>query len=260
MAFPGGTESYRVDSDPVSARGVQFDEGDLAGSSQDLAATLWDRDGKVELDELLSSLATTEFELAGVEAVLKSDEVEVEQWRVGEAAAQAHLEANAGCDFPWSSRRDLKNPLASSAGAELVGFDIARDPVRLAVGEVKTSDQADGPPTVMYGDLGLIRQIEAARDEEEIAKNLLRWLGFRALDADWRQQYCEAAARLLANPKDISLFGVLVRTVPPDPKDLRSAAETLASDTADPTKIALEALYVSAEWLAEVYEVAGGDD
>ncbi len=260
MTFPPGRETYRVDSEPVNARGVQFDDDDLADSSPVLAATLWDRGGKEELGELLSSLATTEFEQAGVEGILSSDEVDVEQWRVGEAAAQAHLEANVACHFPWSSRRDLKNPAASSAGAELVGFDVARDPARLAIGEVKTSDQAHAPPSVVHGDLGLIGQLAAARDQEEIAKNLMRWLGFRSLDADWRQQYCESAARILANPKDISLFGVLVRTVDPDPDDLRSAAATLATDTADPTTIALEALYVSAEWLADVYEAAGGDD
>lgn len=260
MSFPEGTESYRVDSDPVRARGVQFDSDQLADSSAQLAATLWDRDGKDELDELLSSLATTEFEQRGVEAILNSDEIEVEQWRVGEAAAQAHLEANVECHFPWTSRRDLKNPLASSAGAELVGFDVSCDPARLAIGEVKTSDQADAPPSVVYGDAGLIGQLSAARDQEEIAKSLLRWLGFRALDADWRQQYCEAAARLLANPKDLSLFGVLVRTVAADSEDLRSAAAALAPDTADPTRLVLEALYVSAEWLADVHQAAGSDD
>lgn len=260
MTFPGGTEAYRVDSEPVRARGVSFDEDDLATSSGELAQTLWDRDGKEELGELLSSLATTEFEQAGVEAILASDEVEVEQWRVGEAAAQAHLEANVDCHFPWSSRRDLKNPLASSAGAELVGFDVAGDLARLAIGEVKTSDQADAPPSVVYGSAGLIGQLSEARDQEGIAKSLMRWLGFRALDAPWGQEYREAATRLLANPRDISLFGVLVRTVPPDPGDLQSVAATLAADTADPTSIVLEAMYVSAEWLADVYEAAGSDD
>lgn len=259
MTFPAGTEAYRADAPPITARGVQFSGEELDDAANAVAQVLWDDEAKAELAELLASVASTEFAVDAIDDVLRSDERTVEEWRAGEAVAQTHLEANVQCFFPWNSRRDLKNPSASPAGAELVGFDRSHSPSRLAVGEVKTSEQEDRPPSVVYGTHGLQQQLISTRDEEHVCQNLLRWLGMRALEASWEDEYRAAAARFLQASDDISLFGVLVRTVDPDPTDLKSTAEALAADTQAPTSVTLEALYVQPDWLADVASDPGED-
>ena len=253
MAFPAGTECYSADAAPVRARGTQFPPEGLDGDGRAaVAEVLWDPEGKQEVEELVASVPGTEFHSDGIREILASDEQPVDDWRAGEAVAQAHLETSAGCAFPWGPRRDLKNPLGSPPGAELVGFDKGYEPPRLAIGEVKTSGQKASPPSVIYGDDGLRAQLVAARDDADIAKNLLRWLGFRAAGRPWLQDYCEATKRFLNDAGDVSIFGVLVRTVEPDDGDLRAMATFLATDTNGPATIRLDALYVSGEWLIEV--------
>jgi len=259
VTFPAGTEAYRTDVNPIQARGITFSADELEKVVEAASEVAWDRPGKEELGELLASVASTEFESEGVEAILSSDETSIEDWRAGEAVAQAHLAENIDCFFPWGSRRDLKNPLASPAGAELVGFDRRQNPTRLALGEVKTSRQEQAPPTVVHGEDGLNAQLVAIRDEKTICQNVLRWLGFRAEGAEWVEDYKSAASRFLANPKDVSAFGVLVRTVDPDANDLRLSAEHLAPDTEEPISIGLEAVYVAEDTLKAIAEPPGTD-
>jgi len=87
-----------------------------------------------------------------------------ETWRVGEAVAHAELEANRGCSFPWSARRDAKNRRASAAGAEMVGF-VRRpgDPARFAFGEVKTSSEKNAPPAVARDLRRQLRELATTR-------------------------------------------------------------------------------------------------
>jgi hypothetical protein len=257
LTFPAGQEAYRTGRHPVWGRGVKLAEEEAEDAGEAVGSVLWDSGGKAELDELLGSLATTSFETSAVEAILASDERSVDDWRAGEAVAQAHLEANLDCTFPWGTRRDLKNPSASPAGAELVGFDKRHDPPRLVVGEVKTSAQNACPPSVVYGEDGLQKQLVSTRDQQQIIENLLRWLGMRAIDASWQDDYRAAAERFLAHPKDFSIFGVLIRTVDPDEADLRSTAESLVDGSDPPISVALEALYVSADWLSAVSRAPG---
>src|SRR5262249_11089594 len=144
-------------------------------------------------------------------------------------------------------------------GAELVGFDKTHAPPRLVVGEVKTSSQDACPPSVVYGEDGLQVQLRSTRDRREIAENLLRWLGMRAIDAAWPGGYRAAAESFLAHPKAFSSAGVRVRTVDPDEADLRSTAESLVEGSAAPVSLALEAIYVSAQWLEALARAPGED-
>jgi hypothetical protein len=72
----------------------------------------------------------------------------------------------------------------------------------------------------------------------------MKYLGYRARKTSWWQQYQSASGRLLANSDDLALFGVLVRDVAPDPRDLAPVATVLAQNCPKDTVVDLRAIYV----------------
>lgn len=270
MPIPRGTECFNADCSPVIARGLVYSEDELETAlGGPVLAILRDDAGNEVLSGLLTGVAETEFQKESVGRILSYKRIP-EDWRVGEAIAESYLNVHRACIFPWPAGRDKKNPESSQPGADLVGFqhtdDTAR-PHRFAFGEVKTSSERRWPPQVMYGRHGMVRQIESLRDNKEVKDHLVRYLGHRILGTGWRYQYnkegasyvlvvlgdlhlvwqnqfLEAASRYLADPTDVSLFGVLVRDVEPRASDLRNRAETLASDCPEQTSIELTAIYL----------------
>jgi len=250
MTMAAGTECYNADTTPITARGVTYNETELdeaLGSS--VASILWDDAGTVDLNAILSSVVTTDFSESSVRRILSSQPTP-QNWRVGEGLAEAFLTEHRNCEFPWPSGRDLRNPRSSPAGTDLVGFqkfDSTVENCRFAFGEVKTSSQEAWPPTVVDGrNHSLIKQIEGLRDTPDIKDNLVKYLGHHAQGADWLSTYQSAAKRYLANPNDVSLFGVLVRDVEPKAEDLSKRASDLASGCPSGTSIELRAMYFPA--------------
>lgn len=245
--FPSGKESYNVDQAPVVARGVEFcDDGFDLGNQAGVQEVLLDQSGREEDAAFLSSLDGTGFDDQLVDDVLGSADVQdaVEDWRVGEAIAQAELEANRFCRFPWNARRDLKNPRASLAGAELVGFHTRPGSTAcFGFGEVKTSSQERYPPSVTTD---LKRQMTALCDDPGVRHNLIRYLTSRASKADWLPVFQEAWAALNRDRKHFSVFGVLVRDVVSDARDLEGLARDLGPKGGGQTHIELRGLYFQA--------------
>jgi hypothetical protein len=247
MTIATGKEIYNTDIPPVTARGISYTDEELgAGLRGSVSSILWDDSGKSDLQAILSAVATTDFSDTSVKRILSQSPV-VEDWRVGEGLAEIYLREHKNCEFPWPSGRDLKNPGASPAGTDLVGFqetDAVVNAHRFAFGEVKTSAQELWPPNVMDGRHGLQKQLEALRDATDVKDALVRYLGHHAGGARWLQRYQSAAARYLTDSSDVSLFGVLIRDVQPKADDLRKRAEVLAGNCPSQTNIELRALYL----------------
>jgi hypothetical protein len=247
MTMAAGTDVYNVDAPPVLARGASYNEAELnTALTGSVSEILWDVSGTGNLEAVLASVATTDFDAEGVRRILTSHRVP-ENWRVGECLAEAFLVEHRGCEFPWPSGRDLKNPCASPAGTDLVGFQrIAppNDDYCFAFGEVKTSEQQAWPPNVMDGRNGLQKQLEDLRDSTEVKDALVKYLGHHSHGAGWSPHYKKASQRYLANPQDVSLFGILVRDVEPKPEDLKVRAISLAKKCPAQTKIELRAMYL----------------
>lgn len=246
MTMVAGTECYNADATPITARGVTYNGAELdeaLGSS--VASILWDDAGVIDLNVILSSVVTTDFSEGSVRRILSSQPTP-ENWRIGEGLAEAFLIEHRNCEFPWPSGRDLRNPRSSPAGTDLVGFQKFYGAVkncRFAFGEVKTSGQEAWPPAVVDGRHGLVKQIEGLRDTTDVKDNLVKYLGHHAQGSDWLSSYQDAARRYLANPNDISLFGVLIRDVEPKADDLSKRASDLASRCPSETSIELRAMY-----------------
>lgn len=129
---------------------------------------------------------------------------------MGEALAEIVI-SDLGCFFPWPSGRDAKNPAASDAGTDLVGFHATDESVTFAFGEVKTSSDPTAPPSATYGRHGLKEQIERLHMSFAVRRDLVTYLGFHAQGTHWEDDFRSAAQRFLTNDLNLLLFGVLIR-------------------------------------------------
>lgn len=253
VTVAAGREVYSVDAGRVLARGrvhsrVQRDRA-LDGA---VRALIEDHAGRAAGRLSTASLALTGFETKNLEAVLAGGP-SPKDWQVGEALAEAYLESNKQCRFPWSDRWDERKEKSSLPGADLVGFQRTSDtalPVRFAFGEVKTSSQEAYPPSVMHGSEGLKQQLEDLRDRKRIRHTLMRYLMFRAVGAAWEGDFRSAVKRYLAATTDVVIFGFLVRDVPPDARDLTARAKGLSVKHPRKMQIELLALYLPAGSIA----------
>ena len=254
MTVARGEAVYDLGSPPCSGAGLRWSEGELdAAMNGGVAAVLFDDEGKADIEEILAGLAETEFEQAGLRRVLR-DPDHLEDWRVGEAIAEAYLTDHRSCAFPWPDGRDERKSGSSLPGADLVGFGIDGDGDCFAFGEVKTSREERYPPGTMRGRTGLKKQLEDLRDRNAIRDDLVRYLGHRAGSAPWLARFRRAAKRYVGNPSDVRLYGVLVRDVEAHQDDLRARVDDLGAGCPEGTRVELLALYLPRESLAGIGE------
>lgn len=245
MPMPVPQISYDTGTPPVIAHGLSYDDGQvgeiLSGPVKEI---LQDTEGNDELQELLGSVVSTEFEQEGLRQAL-IDETVPDNWRVGEAIAEAFVADKGNCVFPWPTGRDLKNPNASPAGCDLTGFQPVNDaelPYRFAFGEVKTSEENKAPPSVMTS---LGNQLFGLRDKRQVKDALLRYLGLHAVRAPWEPMFKSAAKRYLSsNTTDVAVYGVLVRDIAPSVADIAGRAKALVANCPQQTDIEMYALYL----------------
>lgn len=240
-----GTTAYSHGEEPCVGNGVS-----LTGEELDVALTdsvseiVYDDAGKADLAALMSGLSETDFEHDRIVEILNQTDP-VEDWRVGEALAEAYLGTHRACTFPWPDGRDERKQGSSLPGADLVGFQANDDGEhKFAFGEVKTSTEDKHPPQLVYGRHGLKQQLEDLRDRADIRDQLVKYLGYRARGADWVEHFRNAAKRYLLNGSDVSIFGVLVRDVTPNVKDVSARVDKLGNGCPAGTDIELLALYL----------------
>ena len=213
--------------------------------ANDVASRLHDESGANDFKMQLRSLATTGFAVDSLEAILAAEVPEERDWAVGEAMAEAYLTRTRNISWPWNMERDKRTPKASLPGADLVGFEINGDDIRLALGEVKTSGDASTPPNVMNGRSGMAHQIDSLASGLRLISQLLKWLWPRCKNTVHAPSFNTAVTALLrSGNKDIALFGVLIRDTVPNEHDLQSRGHSLAKILHDPSSCQLIALYL----------------
>ncbi len=249
MSITTGHREYFMAQNSAIAKGLSFSSDELTEALEtDVSAIIREDAGKDEIEELLLGVGETEFAPDAVRTVLDSDRLP-EDWRVGEALAEAYLVEHCECTFPWPVSRDEKDPESSMPGTDLVGFqtiDEGENPKRFAFGEVKTSGQNEYPPSLMYGRHGMKLQLEELRDSELKRKNLVLYLAHRAVGRAWASDYRSAFYRYQNNSGDVSILGVMVRDVTPDVADLRARCNDLGNSCPGTMTATLVALYLPA--------------
>ena len=243
MPVAKGTIVYQMDGSPCSGIGLEWSSQELdTAASGSVASLVLDDEGTADINNLLSGIVDTDFEQQELHRILAVP-LGIEDWRVGEAIAEAYLTDHRRCSFPWSSGRDVRKRGSSLPGADLVGFHTDNQGDCFAFGEVKTSSEKRYPPSNMRGQGGLEQQIKDLRDNKDTRDTLFRYLVPRSMNAPWKAKFREASKRYLRNNSDIQLFGFLVRDVTPDEKDLDEPVQKLASGCPSGTNIELLALY-----------------
>jgi hypothetical protein len=239
-----GTPYYQLGTPPVTGMGLGITGEQLdAQLTGPVAALVFDDAGVKDLTGLLDGLADTEFSRDNLDLLLANNDAP-ENWRVGEALAEHHLNEHHDCYFPWPDGRDERKQGSSLPGADLVGFQHDGNQERFVFGEVKSSSHANHPPGPTYGPHGLKQQMEDLRNRREIRDGLVRYLGHRASNASWLSRFQAAAKAYLKDTCDVRLFGILVRDVAPHPDDLRARVNALAENCPSVMTIILLALYL----------------
>ncbi|OCA69073.1 hypothetical protein BBI01_17835 [Chryseobacterium artocarpi] len=186
--------------------------------------------------------------IADIQTLL-NEEIELKQFRIGEAYAEIILEQEFVCRFHWNENRDARNPRGNKTGADLVGFTEVNGEVVFLFGEVKTSSEtATRPPQVMTYAEGIEKQLRDLYNDRNkrfilisYLKNKMRHypdghpfkIDFNASERSYYSDTC-----------NFQLYGVLVRDVESDVKDLSASYERLKNHILEPNGLKLLALYL----------------
>lgn len=252
MKVAAGTDCYALGKEPCAGVGRSWTVAELdAAIAERVAGLVFDDDGKADVAALLASVAETQFDKDALSRIL-ADPDDVEDWRVGEAIADAYLTDHHSASFPWPDGRDERKSGSSLPGADLVGFCSDKTGERFAFGEVKTSSEDKYPPQAMHGRTGLKQQLEDLRDREDIRDGLVKYLAHRARSAAWEERYRSASRRYLTDNTDVRVFGILVRDVVPNQDDLRVRVSKLGDNCPKGTVIQLFALYLPSNCIASL--------
>jgi hypothetical protein len=205
------------------------------------------------LDRLRTLRDETGFEvsdglLADIQA-LENEEIEVQQFRVGEAYAEVILEQEFACRFHWNENRDARNPKGNKTGADLVGFIEVEDQVLFLFGEVKTSSEtANRPPQVMTGSKGVESQLRDLYNDRikrlvliSYLKNKMRYF---PVGHQFRTDFEASQRAYYAGFEFYHLIGVLVRDVEHDERDVSLSYGRLRDHVLEPKGIKLLAIYL----------------
>lgn len=243
-------------------QGATLDEKEcrdhLKGSVKD---NLVDREQREELLDTLKTLKSdTGFDtddqlLADIQA-LENEEVNVQDFRIGEAYAEIVLEENFQCRFHWNELRDARNPKGNKTGADLVGFIEIDGQVLFLFGEVKTSSENVHPPKVMTYEKGMEKQLCNLCEQPEKRRILISYLQNKArLFEDghqFKEDFNASVKAYYTAHGSYQLMGVLVRDTTPNENDISESYHRIKDKILEPTGLKLLALYVpvkKSEWL-----------
>lgn len=239
--------TYQSEQDCVSWQGhcAQEDSAFNDFLQGPVAARLNDTTGHDALTEHLRGLSLTGMGHDSLEEVLAAEVPETRDWAVGEALAEAVLEAQHDVVLPWNTERDKRNPFASLPGADIVGFQRNGESHRLALGEVKCSSEAQSPPQVMSGRSGMTHQLDTLASNLATLCQLLKWLLPRVKGTEHETAFNNACTRYFnSGNRDLVLFGVLIRDQAVNETDLRARGRSLAGRLQAPSCCRLLAFYL----------------
>lgn len=242
MSIPKGKIEYTIESGKVVAFGISHSEQEMEDA---LCNEVYDKLFDVqEHSEIVNSLSDTGFDKAIIMEQLCLSQNK-EDWEIGEAYAQAYAEANLQANIPWGISRDIKKPKSSLPGADIVGLYQQDEYTYFLFGEIKTSSHNEYPPSVMYGEHGLKKQLEDLCEDKKLTNELVKYLAYRLKNSKLWSMYENAFIHYVkSDGKKIHILGVLVRDVEPKEEDFSTRAKKLEKFVIDGRSIELVGIYV----------------
>lgn len=225
-----------------------------------------------EWDKTLVSLRTLHDEtgfnasaelLADIQA-FSEERIETQQFRVGEAYAEVILEQEFSCRFHWNENRDARNPQGNKTGADLVGFIEVDGQVLFLFGEVKTSSEIiNRPPQVMTtSDKSIESQLRDLYNDTAKRRILISYLQNKArlypTDHPFFEDFEAGKRAYYSGECRFHLFGVLIRDISPDERDVSVSYNRLRTQILEPKGLKLLAIYLpiqKEDWLTIINEV-----
>jgi hypothetical protein len=262
------THYHHNDSAKRKYIGISVNDGECRGHlKNDVKDNLIDREEWQDSLNRLNALReetgfTPSPELLTDIQALENQEIECQQFRVGEAYTEIILEQEFSCRFHWNENRDARNPKGNKTGADLVGFIEIDGEVLFLFGEVKTSSEvANRPPQVMTSAHGIEAQLRDLYNDKAKRLVLISYLKSKMrhypVGHQFRSDFDSSFRAYYSGLCDYQLIGVLVRDVEPDVRDLHESYLRLQAQILNPKGIKLLALYlpiVKEEWLGIINE------
>ena len=194
--------------------------------------------GRAVIERELEEIASAGFD-DGVRAGLLSTSRPLHYWRVGESLAECYMEDFEGAAFPYPGQRDEKNPSASAAGADLVGYSTDGSGTTFLFAEVKTTRDKSRPPSAAWKLGGQLEELRRRR-----GASLVRWLMLKAGAGGVKRDERHRNALASYGEGRLRIAGVLVSDRDPDKRDLGGLFGRLAAGPRGGERLDLVALYL----------------
>lgn len=242
--------------------GIVFEENETNTLLQNnVRNRLIDRPQRDEMLNILQSLeqdtgfARSESLLEDIQA-LSNQDVDVQDFRIGEALAEVVLEEHFSCRFYWNELRDARNPKGNKTGADLVGFIEIDNEILFLFGEVKTSSEQQSPPQVMTNTIGMEYQLRNLYKEQQKRLILISYIQNKISvveDNNYKQDFDSAIKNYYRQSStNYLLYGVLIRDTEPNENDIQGSYNRLKEEILEPNGLKLLAVYVpipKSQWL-----------
>ncbi|MFQ3675295.1 MAG: hypothetical protein SNJ64_01975 [Endomicrobiia bacterium] len=192
---------------------------------------------------------------------LQNENVDVQNFRIGEAFAEVVLKKHFRCRFYWNELRDARNPKGNKTGADLVGFVEIDNAVLFLFGEVKTSSEKKSPPQVMTNAEGIENQLKDLYNNSEKRRILISYIQNKISllgNMNFQNDFNLAVKNYYQqHGGTYVLYGVLVRDTDPEKNDLAESYNKLKTEILEPTGLKLLAIYLpipKEKWLTIINE------
>ena len=230
---------YRMKDGSYACRGEAIGGGDFHRYMRERVGPRHRDDaGRAIIERELEEIGSAGFD-DGVRAGLLSTSRPLHYWRVGESLAECYMEDFEGAAFPYPGQRDEKNPSASAAGADLVGYSTDGSGTTFLFAEVKTTRDKSRPPSAAWKLGGQLEELRRRR-----GTSLVRWLMLKAGAGGVKRDERHRNALASYGEGRLRIAGVLVSDRDPDKRDLDGLFGRLAAGPRGGERLDLVALYL----------------
>lgn len=188
---------------------------------------------------------------------LYNQNIDVQDFRIGEALAEIVLEETFSCRFYWNELRDARNPKGNKTGADLVGFIEIDNEILFLFGEIKTSSEKKSPPQVMTNPTGIENQLKNLYQDQQKRLILISYIQNKinlVINTNFKQDFDSAIKSYYRQDgTNYLLYGVLVRDTENNENDIKISFDRLNQEILEPIGLKFLAIYLPVskeQWLS----------